>query len=252
MTIQACADLLQRGDRERFDAIMTAPVSVRAALFPIFAMNLEVARAPWASDEAMIAEMRLQWWRDAIEEIAQGQPAQRHEVMVPLAEVLDPEGAQLIDGLIEARRWDIYKDAFEDDAAFDAYIDATSGNLLWAACRAIGAQVDEAPVRQAAYGIGVANWLCAIPNLEERGRRPLVDGRPEAVRELARRARVRLQEVRGRPLRAAAPVLRLGWMSEMILMAAINDPRCVAEGLLSPSEVQQRVGLAWRGLTGGW
>ena len=61
MSIQACADLVHRGDPDRFAAIMAAPVGARERLFPIFAFNLEVARAPWVTAEAMIAEMRLQW-----------------------------------------------------------------------------------------------------------------------------------------------------------------------------------------------
>ena len=59
--INGCAGLVQRGDADRFMAIMAAPVSARAVLFPLFAMNIEVSRAPWVTQESMIAEMRLQW-----------------------------------------------------------------------------------------------------------------------------------------------------------------------------------------------
>jgi hypothetical protein len=66
MTLDACAALVERGDPDRFAAAMAAPPAARAKLFPLYAFNLEVARAPWVSKEAMIAEMRLQWWRDVV------------------------------------------------------------------------------------------------------------------------------------------------------------------------------------------
>ena len=68
----ACAKLVERGDPLRFRAVMAAPSDLRPALFTLFAFNLEVARAPWVTKEAMIAEMRLQWWHDALGEIANG------------------------------------------------------------------------------------------------------------------------------------------------------------------------------------
>lgn len=78
-----CAGIVERGDPDRFRAAMAAPPKARAVLFPLYAFNVEVSRAPWASQEPMIAEMRLQWWRDALDEIATGKPARRHEVVTP-------------------------------------------------------------------------------------------------------------------------------------------------------------------------
>ena len=80
MTVDACAALVERGDPDRFAATMAAPVAARAQLWPLYAFNLEVARAPWVTKEPMIAEMRLQWWRDVVAE-----PTPRaHDVAGPL------------------------------------------------------------------------------------------------------------------------------------------------------------------------
>ena len=78
----ACAAIVEKGDPDRFLAAMAAPVAARRVLFPLYALNIEVARAPWVTEEAMIAEMRLQWWRDALAEIAAGGQVRRHEVGV--------------------------------------------------------------------------------------------------------------------------------------------------------------------------
>ncbi|MBT7342217.1 MAG: phytoene synthase, partial [Rhodobacteraceae bacterium] len=69
MSLQACANLVARADPERFAAAMAAPFAARAVLLPIYAASIEVARAPWLTQEPMIAEMRLHWWRDVFEEI---------------------------------------------------------------------------------------------------------------------------------------------------------------------------------------
>ena len=256
MSIEACAGLVERGDPDRFRAAMAAPVAAREKLFPLYAFNLEVARAPFVTKEAMIAEMRLQWWRDVIEEIVSGAPARAHEVAAPLSRVVReaelPEAA--LDALVAARRWDIYADPFEDQAALDAHLDATAGGLMWLSAKALGARDDEeAAIRRAGFGHGVALWLMAIPGFEERGKRPLVDGRPEAVRELARRGLAALREARkARISKQAVPALRAGWQAEGVLKRAIADPRRVAEGALGSGPAGASGSLALKALTGRW
>ena len=92
MSLQACANLVAKGDPDRFAATMAAPVAARRVLFPFYAFNLEVARAPWVTQEPLIAEMRLQWWADALDEIARGGPVRRHEVTDALGRSLGAGG----------------------------------------------------------------------------------------------------------------------------------------------------------------
>ena len=147
MSVAACAGLVERGDAERFAAVMAAPRALRGRLFVLYAFNLEVARAPWVTKEAMIAEMRLQWWRDIV---AEAKP-RAHEVAGPLHAVIAEVGlpVAVFDRLIAARRWDVYSDAFEDVAHFDAYLDETAGGLMWLAAKASGApEAGEAAARE--------------------------------------------------------------------------------------------------------
>ncbi|MDF0603237.1 squalene/phytoene synthase family protein [Psychromarinibacter sp. C21-152] len=248
MSLQSCAELIRRADPDRFRAAMAAPPAARAVLFPIFAFNVEVARAPWVTAEPMIAEMRLQWWRDVLEEIAGGGPVRRHEVADVLAPVLDAEGVRLLDTLIAARRRDIEAQPFEDEAAFADYIEATSGNLLWAAARALGATGGEAAVRGPAWAAGLANWFLAIPELEARGTRPLPDGRPEAVRALAETGLSRLSVPPPPP--EARPALLATWRARPLLRQVCRDPGRVAAGRLGQSEFRRRIGLMSRAVFG--
>lgn len=252
--VKACAELVQRADPDRFRAAMAAPVADRAVLFPIYALNVEVARAPWVTQEPMIAEMRLQWWRDALQEIAEGATVRRHEVVTPLSQVLSPHLAGVLDEYVAVRRWDIYRDPFEDQEHFDAYIDHSTGSLVVASAQALGV-ADETVLRDFGYAVGVANWLRAIPELEQRGRIPLFDGTLEGVRALAGTALNRLQKARSHRAEISAearPALYSGWLAERILKQAIASPERVASGDLVPGEIQQRLSLMWTAGSGRW
>ena len=98
----ACARTVEQGDPDRFRTVMAAPVTARSVLFPLYAFNVEVARAPWVTQEAMIAEMRLQWWRDALEEIATDAEVRKHEVTTPLGSVLSAAQARMLDETVAA------------------------------------------------------------------------------------------------------------------------------------------------------
>ncbi len=258
MTLAACAELVEKGDPERFAATMAAPPAARARLWPLYAVNLEIARAPWASAEPVVAEMRLQWWIDTIVELADGSERRGHPVTETLAPLLaaDRDIARLLQALAEARRWDCWSDPFEDRAAFDAYLDATSGNLMWAAARSLGApDTAEPAIRDFAWGAGLAQWLRAAPELEARGRIPFVDGRAEALSALAREAQDRIKRARAAARlipKSARPALWPGAAAAALLAQAEADPRRIADGSLGLSDFRRRGSLLWRALASGF
>ena len=252
--LAACADLVRRGDPERFRAVMAAPVRARENLFVLYAFNVEVARAPWLTAEPMIAEMRLQWWRDALAEIGRGGPVRRHVVTTPLARIIGAHEAALLDELVAARRWDIARAPFEDIGHFRRHIAATAGNLLVVATRALGGAPEE-PVRAGGFALGLANWLRAVPALRAAGRVPLVDGRPEAVRALAEEGIESLAGARAARAtipRAARPAMLALFQAGPVLAAARARPALVAEGGLGPAPFRDRLTLIARVASGVW
>lgn len=252
MTFEACADLVERGDPDRFLSAMTARQEDRGALMAIYAFNLEVARAPWVTKEAMIAEMRLQWWADTIEEIYNGKAPRQHEVVTPLAEVIQSRNVdrKAFDALIEARRFDVYAETHADAEALDRYIMATAGGLMWLSAQALGAgQEDEFGTSRAGisvygYGVGVASLLRAYPALKNAQKAPLVDTSGQGIVALCDKGLDALGAVSVidvvRPARAA---LRAGWMARKTLLRAKAEPLCVLQGGLEPSEFERRAGL---------
>lgn len=239
MSIQACADLVARGDPRRFRAAMAAPLSAREILLPLYAFNIEVSRAPWVTEEPMIAEMRLQWWRDALEEVAEAR-ARRHEVVDAL-HFLNAVNADALDKLIAARRWDIYKDPFEDDAAFRQYLQRTSGNLIDAGLRALGG-TPNAGTDAIGYAAGLARYLLAVPGLEAKGRVPLLDGRAEGVAALASAALDAWPKRVGQPMPARAALFEVAG-AKAILKRAVADPMAVADGRLETPPAREKLSL---------
>ncbi|MFM2355945.1 MAG: hypothetical protein RLZZ528_1681, partial [Pseudomonadota bacterium] len=57
--LTACAAMVEASDPDRFAATMATPAPLRARLWPLYAYNLELARAAWASPEPLVCQMRL-------------------------------------------------------------------------------------------------------------------------------------------------------------------------------------------------
>ncbi|WOI54925.1 squalene/phytoene synthase family protein [Palleronia sp. LCG004] len=245
MSINECAEIVRRGDPDRFLAAMAAPPEARGVLFPLYACNVEIARAPYVTSEPMLAEIRLQWWRDALEEIRKGQTPRRHEVVEPLAGILDPQACETMTRIADARRWDAMAEPFLSAAQFRAHLDATNGNLLWTAARLLGAAAEEeGALRRLAFAEALARWFQAVPEMSARGLQPLVDDSPEAIGDLARDALKKMPD--GRPSRAGRIAGLSAWEARVVLGQVAKDPGRALTGPLGQSGFRRRAALLWR------
>jgi 15-cis-phytoene synthase len=251
VSVAACAALVERGDPDRFLAVMAAPPEARAQLFPLYAFNLEIARAPWVTEEPLIAEMRLQWWRDVVENAASG-AARAHEVAGPLHELIRDFGLpqDVLDRLIAVRRWDIHREPHADRAALDSYLEDTGAGLMWLAARALGApDAAETPVRAYGWATAAAMYIRAVPGLVARGRQPLPG--ETSLQALARAGLEKLATARSARKtvpRGITPALLAGWQTETVLQQAVAAPSSSTE----VSEFKRRRLLLWQAMTGRW
>lgn len=254
MTLAACTELVRSQDPDRFGAVLAADAPDRPALLTLYALNLEIARAPFQSSEPMLAEMRLQWWIDRLADMGEGTPPPLHDVLSPLWDAWGPGAGDLVP-LAEARRRDCAREPLADAQAVAGYVTDTAGRVMWAAAQRLGASdATRSVVADQALGSGLAAWLRALPRLQPMGL-GLADPRPDDPAVLAGIARDALRRAaRSRHLlpRQAAAALYPGPRISRFLA---NVSRTDMNGLAQVAEItpfQRRASLAWLALTGRW
>lgn len=140
-----CAAEVRRLDHDRYLTALFSPSECRDALFALYAFNVEIAKTREVVSEPMLGQIRLQWWRERIDELFEGTPRE-HPVLAGLtgpvrAGLLSQEAFATI---IEAREADLDDTPPGDLAALEAYAAATSGELSALAMRLAGAADDAA------------------------------------------------------------------------------------------------------------
>ncbi|MCL4765080.1 MAG: squalene/phytoene synthase family protein [Hyphomicrobiaceae bacterium] len=160
-------------ERDRYLAALLAPRQVRQALVALAAFAGEVGRIPAFVSEPMVGEIRLQWWREALEN---ADPALRSGH--PVADAMRATAAQhelplgLLIGFIDAQSAGLYDEPMTDDQSLAAHLAKTEGALFELALRILGGR-DEA-ARAAAYAAGqaygLARLLVELPALWAQGR----------------------------------------------------------------------------------
>jgi len=126
-----CETLVRDGDPDRYLATLFAPADARPHLFALYAFSLEVARVRDAVREPLAGELRLQWWRDALQGEARGEVRAN-----PVAAALDDTimrqrlPRQAFVDLIDARLFDLYDDPMPSLADLEGYCGETSSAVI--------------------------------------------------------------------------------------------------------------------------
>jgi NADH dehydrogenase [ubiquinone] 1 alpha subcomplex assembly factor 6 len=149
-------------DRDRFQTALFAPAEAREALFALYAFNYEIARVRESVREPMLGQIRLQWWREAIDAAYDGTPPRRHEVVEPLTAAIRTHGLgrEHFARLIEARERDLDEAPPATLVALEDYAEGTSAPLIRLALEALGAATPQ--TLDAATEIGVAYALTGL------------------------------------------------------------------------------------------
>lgn len=256
-------------DPDRFLCALFAPAETREAIFALIAFNHELARAREAASNPMAAMIRLQWWRDAVEDARAGRPARRHEVAGPLHAAIRAGGldADALIALVDARDAETEEGGIPTEEAFVAWLRGTAGGWSAVAAQAFGASAEEAEVARAlgaAYGL--AGVLRSVPAHAAQGRCLLPLDRlsaarlaPEQVIEApeAPALRALLQEMAAEGL-AALSGARRGLPGRTVAAAlpavlARRDLQRIVQGRATPQGergAMDRLAVTWAGLRG--
>ena len=134
-----CEALVRAADKDRFLASLFAPAERRRHLFALYAFNAEIARVREVVRTPIAGEIRLQWWRDALEASAPSEVRAN-----PVADALiDTIAAcrlpvEPLLALIEARSFDLYDDPMPTLDTLYGYVRKTSSTLIELAAIILG------------------------------------------------------------------------------------------------------------------
>jgi NADH dehydrogenase [ubiquinone] 1 alpha subcomplex assembly factor 6 len=167
-----CAAAVQTQDSDRFLTVLFAPASARDALFAIYAFNCEIAKIHESVREPMIAEIRFQWWRDAISGIFAGQSS-RHPVVLALQDIVEYHDLSRdpFEELLEARAVDISLHRPKTYVEFTEFSGSISMPLMTLALNVLGVNKGEleGDISTGAVAWGLTELLRKIPhNLKTR------------------------------------------------------------------------------------
>ena len=192
----------------------------RADVVTLYAYDHELARAPLVASNALLGEIRLTWWREALDEIYGGKAVRGHPTALALADVVRRRGVprELLETLVEARYRELDPAPMTENEVVDwardtggvtaqaaaAILDpATDGGLALGggAAWALGRRLADAPqlrpafmrVLHAARGASAGLSVAAFPAVAHAA----LAGRQSAS-DFARRLRLTVAVARGR------------------------------------------------------
>lgn len=173
------AALVRRHDRDRFQTALFAPAAAREALFALYAFNYEIARVRESVREPMLGQIRLQWWREAIDTAYGAAQPRRHEVVEPLTAAIRSRGLgrEHFSRLIDARERDLDDTPPMTLAALEDYAEGTSVPLIRLALEVLGATMPQTATVAAEIGIAYAltGVIRALPLHARAGRTMIPD-----------------------------------------------------------------------------
>jgi len=213
--------LIRRVDPDRWmSSRFISDPQVRADVIALYAFDHELARAPKVSSNPLIGEIRLTWWREALDEIFEGRPVRRHPTAEALAGAVARQGLARapLEDLVDARYCELDPAPLAADEAL-AWARGAGGGMAelvsglldpaappgasreagaaWALGRRLGSAPDLAPV----FAETLARARRDVPRLSAKAF-PAVAHAALADRarggELARRLRVTWAVARGR------------------------------------------------------
>lgn len=151
---RACAAHLRTLDLQAYLGCLFSDPRDQPPLFALHSLHAELGRIRESVSEPMLGEIRLTWWREALEEAVNGQ-VREHPVVAALAPHIDNERIAVHDllGMIDARQQDLYEDGPRDREAVTHYARQTGGGLYHAAMAVSGA---DAAMCEQARALGTA------------------------------------------------------------------------------------------------
>lgn len=125
-----CADMVYKDDHNRYLTTLFVDKDKRRSLLALYAFNIEISKVVDISKEPLVSQIKLQWWRDSIEDLKKGLVA-KHPVIEELSKTLIHHQIPIDDLLImiEARNNELLDNTPKTLDALISYCRQTAGTL---------------------------------------------------------------------------------------------------------------------------
>lgn len=165
-------------DFDRYLAALLAPEHCRRGLLTVAAFHGEISRIPATVGEPTIGAIRLQWWRDALEDPSSEPTGSPVADGVRRALVAGEIAPQALLAIIDAYEALLHPAALVDPEALSVFADAGQGAAFRMAARILGAPEEGAGslIDAAAQSYGRVQLLRALPILLGKGHNPFATG----------------------------------------------------------------------------
>ncbi|WND02205.1 squalene/phytoene synthase family protein [Temperatibacter marinus] len=150
-TADIIRDLVKKNDPDRYKLILLCSFQEQARLLALTALNYELAQCLTATNEPLLAQIKLQWWYEALEEAAKG-AIRKHPLIEEIAKA-DIEISTLLE-LVTARQEENESESPPTLASTFAYAEKTAGQLHVFMTRSKNAEaIEKASLIGSAWGL---------------------------------------------------------------------------------------------------
>jgi NADH dehydrogenase [ubiquinone] 1 alpha subcomplex assembly factor 6 len=163
-SLSYCGQTVRANDPDRFLVSLFAPPETRESLWALFAFNHEIAKTREVVSETATGQLRLLWWREAIEKIYLTGEVPDHEVLKALKVAIQVFELKREDfeTLIYAREFDLEDVAPATMDGLLHYADFTSTPLMRMAVTIAGGDPEYEPVHPVAINFALMGLLRAV------------------------------------------------------------------------------------------
>ncbi|MEN3930905.1 phytoene/squalene synthase family protein [Microvirga sp. W0021] len=165
---EQCAHTLRQQDSDRYFASLFLPSEKRRHVMALYAFSAEIAHIQGSIKESLTGEIRLQWWRDALDllehssKAGEGLEGQSSPVVMALADTVARFSlpVSFLRNLVDARVFDIYQEPMPTVNDLEGYCGETCSVLFQMVATILaGQQIDAS---EASGHSGVAYTLTGL------------------------------------------------------------------------------------------
>jgi phytoene synthase len=175
--------LVRRVDPDRWlSSRFIADPAQRADVVAIYAYDHELARAPRVASNSLLGEIRLTWWREALDEIFEERAVRRHPAAQALAGAVARRGLsrEPLEAMIDARYRELDAEPLSEAEALD-WANGAAGRAAEAVLGVLDPAADPALAVAGSAAWALAKRVAERPELARAWRLLLAEGRRGAA-----------------------------------------------------------------------